>query len=188
MLKKIFRYALFATAFLFIVALAFPALLDSESAGRVEKKELINMPFLKNETASIVLVYFGYVGCLSVCEPSLKDIATIYSKYTHSNHGEKPAVLFVNMTTQIGLQNAALWAKSFHTDFKAYSPNKEELTLIVQKLGLIYSELGIKAEHTPYLYLFKKSDTGYELQYIYTTRPYNEAAILKDLKQFKELK
>lgn len=187
-MRKIFGYVLLASAFLLIVALAFPALFEGDKAGRVEKKERIDAPFLKNESASAVLVYFGYVGCLSVCEPSLKDISKIYTNYIGANNGEKPAVLFVNMTPKIDLQSSSLWASSFHPDFKAYSPNKKELDDIVQKLGLIYSELGLKAEHAPYLYLFKKSSVGYELRYIYTTRPFNEAAILKDLKQFKELK
>lgn len=185
MLKKIFGYVLLASAFLLIAALAFPALFDGDKAGRVERKECVDAPFLKNESASAVLVYFGYVGCLSVCEPSLKDISKIYTNYIGSNHGEKPSVLFVNMTPKIDLQSASLWVSSFHPDFKAYSPNKKELDDIVQKLGLIYSELGLKAEHAPYLYLFKKSPAGYELRYIYTTRPFNEAAILKDLNNLR---
>lgn len=179
LLKKIFGFTLLALIFALIAAIAFPSIFEGERAGRVEKSESIELSFLKNESADKVLVYFGYVGCSYVCYPSLVEIAEI-----HKESKNKPSVWFVNMTPKIDQNSSAAWVASFNEAFKSYSPNKEELSKMVATLGLIYADLGIKAEHAPYLYLFKRDSTGYLLKYIYTSRPYNKKLILKDLNQY----
>ena len=42
----------------------------------------ITPPFLKEEQAQAVLLYFGYVGCTSVCIPVLRDMTPMYTRLT----------------------------------------------------------------------------------------------------------
>jgi hypothetical protein len=85
------------------------------------------------------------------------------------------------MTPQMDPSSVQSWAKHFDNSFKSYTPNAMELSNMVGTLNLIYTPLGVKAEHMPYAYLLKKTSTGYELAYIYTSLPYNRALILKDI-------
>lgn len=164
-----------------IVALAFPALSDSKNAGRSEKRLSVDFPFLQQENSDLILVYFGYVGCTRVCTPALHDLAEVYRESKMKNPIQNLSVWFVNMTPAMDPLSVQSWATHFNSDFKSYAPNESELETMVHTLSLVYSDLGVEAEHMPYAYLFKKTTKGYELVYIYTSSPYNRALILKDI-------
>lgn len=166
-----------------IVALAFPALSDPDNAGRSEKHLRINFPFLKNEHAKQVLVYFGYVGCTRVCTPALNDLASIYREHKQQTLKNDTSIYFVNMTPQMDAASVQSWSEHFDRDFKSYAPTQAELRRMVQTLNLVYTELGVEAEHMPYAYLIQKKSDGYELLYIYTSSPYNRTLMLKDLER-----
>jgi len=171
-------------AFGLIVSLAFPILSDPQHAGRSEDRRYVDFPFLKGETADSVLVYFGYVGCTRVCTPALNDLAEIYREAQRRDLKHIPAVWFINMTPQMDPLSVQSWAEHFDKGFKSYAPNESELQKMVHTLNLVYTRLGVKAEHMPYAYLLQKKGEGYELVYIYTSSPYNRDLILNDIGAF----
>jgi len=180
-LKTFSGIVLIIIAFGLIAALAFPALSDSDHAGRTQKQMVVNLPFLKNEKSELILVYFGYVGCTRICTPALNDLTQIYHEFQHQKLKRLPSVWFVNMTPEMDSFSVQSWAEHFDKDFKSYAPHENELHSMVQLLNLVYSDLGVEAEHMPYLYLIRKVGTQYELVYIYTSSPYNRKLILKDI-------
>ncbi len=188
-MKKTIRAAsgilLIVMAFGLIAGLAFPALTDPDHAGRSEKRIPLEFPFLKHEHSNLVLIYFGYVGCTRVCTPALKDIAEIYRLSEKAGLHHPPSVWFVNMTPEMDAASVQSWAEHFDPQFKSYAPNEEELREMVQTLNLVYTDLGVEAEHMPYAYLAQKTQNGYELVYIYTSSPYNRSLILKDLERLQ---
>ncbi|MHB8099835.1 MAG: SCO family protein [Sulfuricurvum sp.] len=179
--KKIFGYVLIFSAFGIIAGLAFPALSDPNHAGRSEKHIAVNFPFLKNETSKTALVYFGYVGCSDVCMPALYDLSQIKGLSKKQGFSSEPSIWFVNMTPSMDAQSVQSWAEHFNKEFKSYAPNQKELSAMVETLNMIYTQLGTKAEHRPYVYLLQKTSKGYELVYIYTSVPYNRSLILQDI-------
>lgn len=176
---------LIVTAFGLIVALAFPSLSDSTHAGRSEKRMIVDFPFLKHEKSPLILVYFGYVGCTRVCTPALDDLAEIYRLALQQGVKSPPSVWFVNMTPAMDYLSVQSWAEHFDKRFKSYAPNESELKNMVHSLNLVYTSLGVEAEHMPYAYLMRKTQEGYELVYIYTTTPYNRELMLKDIGAFQ---
>lgn len=168
-------------AFGVIASMAFPALSDPNHAGRGEDRRVVNFPFLKKEKSELVLVYFGYVGCTRVCMPALHDLADIDHEIKKQNFQHIPSVWFVNMTPKMDSLSVQSWAESFDKNFKSYAPNEVELKDMVHTLNLVYTHLGVEAEHMPYAYLIRKNGHRYELVYIYTSTPYNRRLILKDI-------
>lgn len=180
-IKTLSGVVLIVMGFGLIAALAFPSLSDSAHAGRSEKKIPLPFSFLKDEKAPLLLIYFGYVGCTRVCTPALNDLAQIYRLRKTSHSAPPPALWFVNMTPKMDSAAVQSWAEHFDPDFKSYAPSESELQGISQTLNLVYTNLGVTAEHMPYAYLAQKTDNGYELVYIYTSSPYNRTVMLKDM-------
>jgi protein SCO1 len=164
-----------------IIGLAFPILTSPENAGRSERRMIVDFPFLKEEKSDVILVYFGYVGCTRVCSPALNDLAQIYREALDKGVKNPPSLWFVNMTPQMDALSVQSWAEHFDKGFKSYAPNEKELQVMVETLNLVYTQLGAEAEHMPYAYLIRKTSSGYELVYIYTSSPYNRALILNDI-------
>ncbi|DAB38942.1 MAG: hypothetical protein A2552_01040 [Sulfuricurvum sp. RIFOXYD2_FULL_44_160] len=183
-IKTFFGIFLIIAAFGIILSLAFPILSDPKQAGRSEDRRGVDFPFLKGETADVVLVYFGYVGCTRVCTPALNDLAEIYHEAQRREFEHIPAVWFINMTPQMDPLSVRSWAEHFDKGFKSYAPNEAELQKMVHTLNLVYTRLGVEAEHMPYAYLLQKKGKGYELLYIYTSSPYNRDLILNDIGAF----
>ena len=182
-LKLFSGFILIFVAFGLIVGLAFPMLSDPESAGRSEKRLAVDFPFLKEEKSDTVLIYFGYVGCTRVCTPALNDLADIYRE-AKANGEQSLSVWFVNMTPQMDADSVQSWGEYFDPEFKSYAPSEKELQTMVHTLNLVYTQMGVDAEHMPYAYLLRKTINGYELVYIYTSSPYNRTLILKDIGDF----
>lgn len=180
-IKRFFGIFLIFAAFGLIASLAFPILSDPDNAGRSKREMRVDFPFLKGEKSELVLVYFGYVGCTRVCTPALNDLAEIYRKTQKMNIKHIPSMWFVNMTPEMDKASVQSWAEHFDKGFKSYAPNEAELQEMVHDLGLIYTQMGVEAEHMPYAYLIQKKSSGYELVYIYTSSPYNRNLILKDI-------
>lgn len=164
-----------------IAGLAFPALSDPKHAGRSEDIRIVDFPFLKGETSKLVLVYFGYVGCTRVCTPAMNDLSGIDDEIHKRGFKHVPSVWFVNMTPEMDPSSVQSWAEHFNQRFKSYAPTDKELQEMVHTLNLVYTKMGVEAEHMPYLYLIQKKGERYELVYIYTSSPYNRSLILEDI-------
>ena len=180
-IKTISGILLVIIGFGVIAGLAFPALTDPKNAGRSEDRRIVDFPFLKEESAELVLVYFGYVGCTRVCTPALNELADIYREMETKEFKRIPSVWFVNMTPEMDPLSVQSWAEHFDKRFKSYAPSQNELNEMVQTLNLVYTNMGVEAEHMPYAYLIRKQAQGYELVYIYTSSPYNRSLILEDI-------
>lgn len=181
MMKTFSGIVLILVAFAVIASLAFPSLSDPRHAGRSERHVTVDFPFLKNEKSELLLVYFGYVGCIRVCSPALDELAVIRRALQSRGLKHVPDIWFVNMTPQLDSLSVKSWVEHFDKNFRSYTPTASELDNMVHTLGLIYTQMGIKAEHMPYLYLIRKKGESYELVYIYTSSPYNHQLIFKDI-------
>merc|ERR1711879_607930 len=65
-------------SFLTIFISVLPSIYSNNNAGKVVKVVDVNFDFLKKEKTPYALLYFGYVGCYTVCPPALNEISQIY--------------------------------------------------------------------------------------------------------------
>lgn len=156
-----------------------------DKQGVINFDEQIELPFKLKAKEEVILLYFGYVGCQSICEPSLSEIADIYRKFGPS---KKLGFYFINIIKDgVG---ADAYAKSFHQDFVGLDLPQKEKYKLMNSLRAYSSDsltLGGDISHTGYLYLIKrKTEKSLRLKNMYYTRPFDMTSILANIN--KELR
>ena len=146
----------------------------------------VNIPsiapmFLKEEQAQGVLLYFGYVGCTSVCIPALQEMAPMYTRLRE----KFPSLgfYFVNLNSTQPLDWPSSFAQSFHPDFHGIYTPESELERLERDFNLAVTSNNQDMGHSSNLYLMIKENNSYVLKRIYTTHPYDEYLIEYDLKR-----
>ena len=180
--KKLFGYFLILFSLSVIIMIGFPQFYSNNSAGRVDKEVTLDLNFLKNETSPIILLYFGYVGCKTICTPSLNELSRIYNQLNK----KRTKVYFGNLLDIYDEELPQLFAEYFHKDFKGIYLNKKEIQNIANQLRINFTTSLTDAEeldHSGYLYILEKdpNDKNYRQKYIYTTRPFDEKTIINDI-------
>jgi len=180
--KRLFGYFLIVFSLLVIVLIGFPQIYSSNSSGRIDKEIDVDFKYLKDETSDIVLLYFGYVGCDTICVPSMTEINEIYNKINNKN----VKVYFINLLDNLDQNLPQLFAEHFNENFKGIYLDKKELLKVTSQLNVVFSKSLVdkyELNHAGYLYILQKDDTnnGYKQKYIYTTRPFKQNIIVEDI-------
>ena len=179
--KIIFGIALIVLAFSTLFMSIIPSIYAQNKAGKIDKEVDVNFSFLKKEKSPYVLLYFGYVGCTTVCGPSLEEINEIYKNLDN----KKFSFYFINLLENTQKQNVELFAKSFNEKFKGVYLEKKELKSVIETLRVkVLPSLVDKYEldHSSFLYVLKKHKDAYKQISIYTARPFKKQIIINDLK------
>lgn len=173
-------------AFLLLILLGFPlAMLIGEKQGKVVLDEKIELPFKMSKNTKVALVYLGYVGCRTICMPSLEESAKIYNDM---NDTSNLAFYFVNISQEeVGAKE---FAEYFHKDFIGLQLSTKDTSNLMGQLRAYSSDplvQGGEIYHTGYLYLIKQEKEGdFMLKSMYYTRPFDVKSIILDIK--KEIK
>lgn len=178
--KKLFGYFLILFSLLLIVAIGLPQLYLSESVGRIDKEAVLKLDFLKDEDSPVVLVYFGYVGCETICTPSLQEIAEIYK----SAESKDVKMYFINLINLDDKDMPNRFAKHFHKEFIGLYLEPKELYDVVSTMNISYTKsLSDKNDlnHSGHLYLLKKENSSYTRKVIYVTRPFDKEMVIRDI-------
>lgn len=179
--KIIFGIILIVLSFSTIFLSILPSIYSNNQAGRVDKQVDVDFDFLKNEKSPYVLLYFGYVGCYTICPPSLNEISQIYNRLNHSKY----SFYFVNLQPDLPKENVDQFAKVFNENFKGIYLNNEEIRIIISKLNVKYVPSVInknEIDHSGFLHILKRLDNGhYQQEFIYTTRPFDIEFIVDEL-------
>jgi len=166
-----------------LIMLGFPLLLLTESRqGKVSLDENIELPFNVKNEVEVILLYFGYVGCKTICIPSLEEIALISDEFSDSKRVE---FYFVNIAKNS--DGAKEYAHYFHNKLIGLDLEQNETFKLMGDLKA-YSSDSLRGDdemsHTGYLYLIKNSgQQNFELKYMYYTRPFDTKSIVTDIKK-----
>ena len=141
----------------------------------------ITLPFLEHEKANAVFVYFGYVGCTSICIPTLNEFTPMYQRI-HQLFPES-AFYFVNLNPTQPKEWVEPFAKSFDPSYHGIYANKSETEKYERDFNLAVTSDDEEMAHSSNLYLLIREHDRYRLKRIYITHPYSEEQILNDLKE-----
>jgi len=139
----------------------------------------VSAPFLKHETAKAVFVYFGYVGCTSICIPTLNEIAPMYRRI--QKRYPDSAFYFVNLNPTQPMEWIEPFAKSFDSSFHGIYATKSETEQYDRDFNLAVTSDNKEMSHSSNLYLMVRKDNRYVLKRIYLTHPYPEQQIIDDM-------
>ncbi len=177
------HYLLIFLAVGFIILLGFPLLSLTGVESGVVLNEKIKLPFKVEDNKSVILLYFGYVGCPDVCPASLNEIDNIYKKIDN-RYKDRVGIYFVNIIENSGANE---YAKYFNNNFKGVDLSSVEVMQFMNKLHAYKSDpLTDSGElyHTSYLYLLKKiKKDEFILKKMYYTHPYDAKMVIDDIEK-----
>lgn len=158
-----------------------PNIYSNNDAGKVYKQIEVDFDFLENEDSEYALLYFGYVGCYTICPSALNEISQIYNKINPSKY----SFYFINWQPNLPKENVDQFAKVFNDKFKGIYLNNEQIRKIINKLNVKYMPSLIdkyEIDHSGFLHVLKKLKKGhYQQEFIYTTRPFDVEFIVDEL-------
>ncbi|KIM09099.1 MAG: hypothetical protein KU28_00185 [Sulfurovum sp. PC08-66] len=179
MRHRLYKIAYFISALMLLGALGLGLFWGDKTQG-IHRDTPIELPFAVDPHHTVVLLYFGYVGCQNICTPMLEEIATLYHEHTISSN---VGLYFVNLSTPaLGAQE---FASFFHPDFRGIDLHNTPRQALMRACEA-YSSDGLidrdALEHTPYLYLVTRDDMGsFRLKYTYISRPLNATSLRDDI-------
>jgi protein SCO1/2 len=179
--KKLLGILLILATFSVVFIFLFPSLYSDNPAGKFKKKIELDLDFLKDETAPMAAIFFGYVNCPDICVPALSELSKIYTKIEKK---ENIQVYFVNLQATAHPESVKEYVKVFNKDFKGIYLEYDSILEIVSKLKVVYLPSPTNRniiDHSGYIHLLFKEDNKYFQKYIYTTRPFNIEYISKDI-------
>lgn len=185
--KKLFGVFFIILSFLSIFFIGYINQFLGNSSGKVVINKDLNkdlLYFIKDDN-KYVLLYFGYVGCTTICEPSLTEL----SKLGNTLDKNGIAFYFLNIKPSIDKDVVENYSKYFYKNFNGIYLNSDNLKKISDAFNLKYSNVLIndfEINHTGYLYLIEKVEGGYILKNMYTNRPFDIENISKDLVQLQK--
>jgi len=170
--------ALFITILLFI---SFGSNLYTDY-GIVKMDKKLETQVFDPYDEDILLLFFGYAGCINVCTPRMQEIAAIYANIKDKNIG----LVFVNLIESQDREIAQEFASAFHEDYKVLELSKRELYELKNEFN-IYSAPSLSSktdlDHTAFLFLLKKENGSFYLKRIYTNTPLIKELIVKDIRK-----
>lgn len=137
--------------------------------------------FLKEENSKVVLIYFGYVGCTSICIPTMNEFAPTYEEILRK--GKNVPLYFVNLNPNQPKEWVEPFAQSFHPNFKGIWTSWDQTDKLEHDFNLAMSGEE-EISHSSNLYLMVREEGEYVLRRIYTTHPYPIEHILDDIVRF----
>lgn len=183
--KLIFASLLILITFSTLFIISIPSIYSENKAGKIEKEIITNFDFLQKEEKNYVLLYFGFVGCTTICPPALNEISEIYEKLDKT----KFSFYFVNLQENTPPENVELFVKVFHPDFKGVYLDKENITKTISKLNVKYAKALFDKndiEHSGFLYFLEKENNLFVQKYIYTTKPFAIDLIANELNKIEK--
>ncbi len=76
--KKIILAVLFFIFLLMTVPIIQSLFFAQQTTGKIIVNKNIDAPYLGTAKKDLILVFFGYVGCVKVCSPILKQLSNFY--------------------------------------------------------------------------------------------------------------
>lgn len=147
----------------------------------------INASFLAEAKEDKLLIFFGYVGCGTVCPVSLASLRTVYTSYRADYPEETLGVVFIGLPLPgepILAGSADRYAKFFHEDFRGYDLSSSALGQAVSEFGVSFAPSLIEPDilnHSAFIYLLQRSEAGWVLKRTYTDYAPQSTVILADL-------
>lgn len=179
MFKHILGVVLITTLISFILFLQPITSVFSKQSGKVSIDETIDSDIINKFSSKNILIYFGYVGCQSVCTPRLTELSEIFSAYKE----EDLSVAFIDLNPNRDPESSKLFAQFFNKNFYGLHLEKKDLEKLKKEFKVYSAKINSADDisHSSFLYLAQKNRNNYKLKYIYTNVPFNKEDILKDL-------
>ncbi len=130
----------------------------------------VNLPFKIDNSKEKLIIFFGYVGCPTICPTSL----SIISQATKTIKDNKLQVVFIGLSdTSTFATNE--FANKFNSNFIGLKLKKNEQRDLIENFNVFWSpeikKIKREAAHSPYIYFLIKENNSWILKNVYTQYP-----------------
>lgn len=190
--KKIVLGVFLFVLLMIIVPLLQIFLFSAHTMGKIEINQRINAPYLEDSDKELMLVFYGYVGCVKVCTPILQKLDNFYDSKEFVPYKRSVELNFVNLMPELESHQPDSFAKSFNPQFIGRYLSQKELMNIDRSLGVFFSKnlsQPDEIDHSDNLYLIQREKNGtLILKSIYTMHPLNHELLVHDISVLQEEK
>lgn len=167
-------------------------LFASHTTGKMIIEKELAAPYLQGSEKEMMLVFFGYVGCVKVCTPILQELDKLYDSKEFAKNKGNVDLMFVNLMPELEPDQPDRFAKSFNPSFKGVYLTQKQLMSLDRELGVYFSKsIGDSAQidHSDNLYLVKKQKDGtLILKSIYSMHPLKSEMLISDIEKMSNEK
>lgn len=142
----------------------------SKDLSVIKKNAPIENEFINSFTDEGLILFFGYVGCTTVCTPRLSELSLVLNNIPVEVKN-KFKFIFINLKYSKYTDQADIFVKSFNDSFKGYTLSEEKTKKLAREFGSYYSASLLdknEINHSNNLYFLKKYNMKYILKVIYT--------------------
>ena len=167
MIKKLAQYILL---FSIVFILLFVSSMFSKDLSVIKKNTPIENEFINSFTDEGLILFFGYVGCATVCTPRLSELSQVWSNIPDEVKN-RYQFIFINLKYSQYSDQADLFVKSFNDSFKGYTLSEDKTKKLAREFGSYYSTSLLdknEINHSNNLYFLKKTNRKFILKAIYT--------------------
>lgn len=131
----------------------------------------IQLPFLEDTPAPIVVAFAGFPGCGTVCPRGLSVLDALYDG-VHEERAGQLDILFINIQQYTPPAVTSAYASSFNPEFLSYTVTPEDATLVYDSLSLrsFDNEESI-VSHSGFVYVFVEESGLWRIEHVYRKIP-----------------
>jgi hypothetical protein len=115
---------------------------------------------LQGSLNDIEILFFGYVGCGSVCPQSLQMLSGLIEQLKCDNSLKKIGAVFADVASIETMVPADYYARSISPAIKGVNLNKEELTRAHRDFGVVARQTGrshLEISHTDHFFVLERT-------------------------------
>lgn len=112
----------------------------------------------RSDSASLVLAYFGFPGCVDTCPAALAELSMLRARLESQGLHRHVEFAFVNIDPWADGGALEAWMVGFDPAITAYLPGEQGLALLERRLGLVLRPVaGRGHSHADYFVLLRQS-------------------------------
>lgn len=160
----------YLSAFLLVILLILPAalLVGASYYGNsypIEGKVIDTPQFLTSKESDLSVVFFGFVGCASVCPNSLTKLGTVLDSIGEQYPNKSVGAVFVDIRKQTDSLSAVNYGYQFSDKIRGtYIPQKDRQQVIEDfSLQIKPADNQLPLLHTDHFFLLEKQESDWKI-------------------------
>ncbi|NGP87504.1 SCO family protein [Fodinibius halophilus] len=106
------------------------------NAHPLENKTVAEPPFLSQSSNSIEVLFFGYVGCESICPTSLIKLAKVFKEIDQKYPDSKTGAVFVDIGEQVSADLSNRYSRQFSEDIRGVTLAKDDMKQVLRDFNV----------------------------------------------------
>ncbi|REL38332.1 hypothetical protein DYD21_06920 [Rhodohalobacter sp. SW132] len=134
----------------------------------VKSTAISEFTFLESSDNEVEVLFFGFVGCASICPTSLLKLSEVLESDEIQNTGLKAGGIFVevDLSGKTGSREADNYSKLFSNSIRGVHPGKERLDQILKEFSARVTnnrQENRLITHTDHFYILKRHNGGWQI-------------------------